>query len=368
MWDLHSGKQLGPSFVSGASHGQLNLAIGPLADDTAAITIGEQVRLWSLTTFYQLGDALHGRGSDIFCLAAGSTGGEHIVIATGDDGTVRILNLASGQLNGPVLNGHQRYIGGAGFTDTDGSVAVTVGQLDSGVRVWDLNTYRQRSYWHRENASIAYSDMRLLATSRRHGEPIIATAVGANVQIWNLAAQTLLAELAGHTGMIRSVCSAELDGVPILLTTSVDSTARLWNLETFEPLDPPLTGHEGTVYAVTLSAFSNGVLVFTGDNAGVVRAWDPNTRSEVGIPIPRLQKWVSCLTSGQLHGKPVLIIGGGDGAVRIWCQTTATIVAQAQLNTTPQDMVVRPPGDICIATGMGIVALHVQNWTDGDVR
>jgi len=117
------------------------------------------------------------------------------------------------------------------------------------------------------------------------------------------------------------------------------------------------------VHAVTLSVCGDDVHVFTGDNAGIVRAWNPVTRSEVATTIPPLQKWVNCLTSGQLYDQPVLIIGGGDGTVRIWCQKTAKIVAQAQLNTTPQDIIVHPPADICIATAMGVVALQVRNWT-----
>ncbi|WP_165960959.1 caspase family protein [Actinocrispum wychmicini] len=368
-WDLRAGKPLGPSFVTDVDYRGPTLAIGPLADGTAAITMDRsQVRLWSLTTFYQLGDALHGRTSDIYNLAAGTIDSRQILITAGEDGTVRILNLADGQLDGPVLNGHSRYLGGVGFSDGRGPVAVTSGQLDSRVQVWDLTTRRERSQWaHRERVRIAYPAVRLLAASRRQGVPIVATAAGSTVQIWDLATKASLAELTGHTGRINSVSTAEWDGVPILLTASVDSTARLWNLDTLEPLDPPLTGHDGSVGAVTLSASDAEVRVFTGDHAGVVRAWDPATRAEVATAVPRLQKWVSCLASGRLYDHPVLIIGGGDGTIRVWCQASERVVAQAQLNTTPQDVVVHPPADICVATAMGVVALHVRNWTKEDV-
>jgi WD40 repeat protein len=366
-WDLRSGKPLGPSLISDSRYQRLSLAMGPVGDTTAAVTVGgDQVRLWSLSTCHQLGDALDGRESNIFCLAAGSTQNGDILIAAGEDGTVRTLDLASGQLNGPVLNGHRRFLGGVGFAEGDVPVVVTVGQFDSLVRVWDLSTYRERSQWaHRESGQVAYSDAQLLATSHRHDECVVVTTNGAKLQIWDLATQRLLAELAGHTGRIKSVFAAELDGRPVLLTASVDSTARLWDLAALRPLDPPLSGHEGSVDAVALSACGDDVLMFTGDNAGVVRAWDPSTRSEVGITLPRLQKPVSCLSPGRLYGCPVLAIGGGDGTIRIWSQMTGKIVAQAQLNTTPQDVVMRPPGDVVIATAMGIVALEVRDWTEG---
>lgn len=163
----------------------------------------------------------------------------------------------------------------------------------------------------------AYSGVRLLTMSRRNGAPLVATAAGSKIQIWGLTAHALLAELTGHTGRIVSVVAAEFNGVPILLTASVDSTARLWDLNALEPLGPPLTGHDGSVHAVSLSACGDDVLVFTGDNAGVVRAWNPATRNEVGTTVPQLQKWVRCLTSGQLYDRPVLVIGGGDGTIRI---------------------------------------------------
>lgn len=363
-WDLHISEPLGHSFVSGR-YWRRTLAVGPLDGGMAVITVGDdQLRLWSLATFYQLGDAIHGHLTDISNLVAGTVDGRHILLAAGKDGTVRIFNASSGNLDGAVLNGHERFLGGAGFVEAKGPVAVTTGQFDSMVRVWDLTTRRQRSQWaRRETARRAYSDVRLVAMSRRKSAPIVATAAGSIVQIWDLITQALLAELTGHTGRIVTVTAAELDGLPILLTTSVDSTARLWDLNALEALDPPLSGHNGSADA-TLSAFDNRALVFTGDSAGVVRAWDPVTRKEVSTSVPRLDKWVSSLAAGQLYGQPVLVIGGADGTLRIWCHRTAKIVAQAQLNTTPQDVVVDPSGDIYVATGMGIVALHIRNWTE----
>jgi len=369
-WDLRTGNQLGPSLICDTRIQDITMAIGPLGVDTAVITVGDkQVRLWSLTTFHQLGDALNGRGRSTFCLATGAIDGWQILITAGADGTVRVLDLLTGQLSGPVLNGHKIYIGGAGFTESDRPVAVTAGQHDGVIRVWDLNKWRQHAPWpYAQGGRIAYADIRLLATSRRNGDPIIAVSSGASVQIWSLTSQTLLVELTGHTGMIKSVYISELDGTPMLLTASVDSTARIWNLDTFEPIAAPLTGHEGTVFGVALSTSGSDPLVFTGDNAGIVRAWCPTTGEEAGVAIPRLQKWISCLTAGQLYGQPVLLIGGGDGSVRVWCRTTSRVVAEAQLNTTPRDIVVHPPEDVCVATSMGVVALHIRNWMDGSAE
>jgi hypothetical protein len=65
-----------------------------------------------------------------------------------------------------------------------------------------------------------------------------------------------------------------------------------------------------------------------------------------------------------LYDRPVLIIGGGDGTIQVWCQTAEKVVFRAQLNTTPQDVVVHQPGDLCVATAMGIVSLRVRDWAE----
>jgi WD40 repeat protein len=263
------------------------------------------------------------------------------------------------------MNGQRHYLGGIGFAEADGPVAVTAGQFDSVVRVWDLDTRRVRSQWtYKETAQVAYSGVHLLATSRRRGQPIIVTADGSRVQVWSLPTRTLLADLTGHAGRIHSLRIAELDGDPILITASDDSTARLWNLDKLEGLEPPLAEHTGSVHAATVGRFGGEELAFTGDEEGVVRAWNPASRSEIPVNLPRLQKWVSCLIAGELYDKSVLIIGGGDGTLRVWCRETGEVILEAQLNTTPQDVVVRPPGDLCVATAMGIVALRMRNWTE----
>jgi WD40 repeat protein len=363
VWDLHEHRQLGlPLF--GDSYRLKAVDAASLDTDTVAISCGwEQVRLWSLSSFRQIGDALHGAENATLALAIGKMQDRTVLFSVGDDGTLRVRDVHSGAVIDPVLSGHRRYVGGVGSIDSGGPVAVTAGMFDGTAKIWDLAERRERAKWSRHQPpNVVFDESRILATARRGGRAVIATAAGADLQVWDLESHSLLAELTGHTGRINSVIAADLAGVPILLTASLDSTARLWNLDTLEPLGPPLTGHEGSVHAAVLGVRGDQALVFTGDHDGVIRAWDPADAREVSTKVPRMDKWVSCLAATEMHGHSVLVVGGGDGTLRVWCHAREQAVANVQLNVTPTDVVVLPEGEICVSTSMGIVAMHLRDW------
>jgi WD40 repeat protein len=60
----------------------------------------------------------------------------------------------------------------------------------------------------------------------------------------------------------------------LLLTTSDDKTARLWDVETGAPLRA-LLGHQKRIYAGTFSA--DGRRIATSSEDGTVRLWDAAT-------------------------------------------------------------------------------------------
>ena len=56
-----------------------------------------------------------------------------------------------------------------------------------------------------------------------------------------------------------------------LATASLDSTVRLWNADTGQPIGDPLTGHTGAVNDVAFSP--DGHLLATASKDGTVRLW-----------------------------------------------------------------------------------------------
>jgi WD40 repeat protein len=222
-----------------------------------------------------------------------------------------------------------------------------------------LTSYRERFRWmHAESSTFTGMWDGILALCRCDGRPKVITAAKALAHVWEFSSRSPLGELVGHTANIAAIAAIECGGIPLVLTGSQDSTARLWNLRTFELVCAPLTGHRGDVNAVAFGGLDDRVIAFTGDDGGTTHAWDPLTGDQLDLPIPKAEDWVTTLAWGQLRDNPVLAIGAADGTVRIWCGATQQTIAEVRLHTAPQDMVIHPDGYLCIGTGMGVVALR----------
>jgi WD40 repeat protein len=186
----------------------------------------------------------------------------------------------------------------------------------------------------------------------------VVTTTNAEAHIWELASQVHLAELAGHTGEICAVATAECGDVPMVLTGSRDATARLWNARTMELACAPLTGHEGDVNAVTFGKLDGQSIAFTGDDDGIVRGWDPRTGDHLDVQIPEMSDWVTALAFGTVRNKPILAISAANGTILLWNGSTRETLAEIQLHTAPNDLAIHSDGYLCVATAMGVVALR----------
>jgi WD40 repeat protein len=55
----------------------------------------------------------------------------------------------------------------------------------------------------------------------------------------------------GHQGYVKALCPLRMSGGAVhLASAGNDGLIRVWNLETAEPVGPPLHGHEGSVEAL----------------------------------------------------------------------------------------------------------------------
>ncbi|KAG2746359.1 WD40 repeat-like protein, partial [Suillus brevipes Sb2] len=95
------------------------------------------------------------------------------------------------------------------------------------------------------------------------------------VRLWDVATGQPVGEpLRGHTYSVYSV-SFSPDGTRIV-SGSWDMTVRLWDAATGQPVGEPLRGHTDSVNSVSFSP--DGTRIVSGSSDKTVRLWDAVTR------------------------------------------------------------------------------------------
>jgi len=179
------------------------------------------VRLWDLATGQATTvSSLEGRylGKALAFHPSGRT----LVSSPGIDGTIPLLDLATGRIT--TLAGHAYGIEAAAFSP-DGHTLATASD-DSTVRLWDLATGQTTATLNPRGGyevSVTFSpDGRVLASA----------SIDRTVRLWDPATGQPTATLFGHTEFVTS--AAFSPDSHTLATGSRDGTVRLWT-----PGEPP---------------------------------------------------------------------------------------------------------------------------------
>jgi WD40 repeat protein len=263
-----------------------------------------------------------------------------VLLTAGADKAVRLWDVSTGRLRGPVLT-HDREVWAAAF-GPDGKTVLSAG-LSLTPWVWDLAAGSSRGINLDHQGAITsvafHPDGQLLLTGSHDG----------TARLWDLAAGKVL-HILRHPDQLYAVAFSPDGGM--VLTGGHDPKGRLWDTRTGKLLH--VLPHEGIVYAVAFgsrgktvltagvsqqvwwwnatsgqkikgfphptwvyaAAFSpDGTTVLTGDIVGNLRLWDVGTGKMRGRPLshPGFVRAVAFGPDGR-----TFLSGGADGTGRLW--------------------------------------------------
>lgn len=224
------------------------------------------------------------------------------IVTTSADRTARIWDAVSGRPLA-VLSGHEDDTLFAVF-DASGRWVATASR-DRTARLWDATTGEQVRVFLGHTAEV--NGLTFDAAARR----LYGSSLDGRVLVWDVASGAIQAELrhdARITGLMLSP-----DG-RLLLTSSADHTAALWNTHTWQRLQT-LRGHTD---AVSSGLFHpGGALVVTTSLDGAVRLWTANAgQSLYALPAAMTAQpiWSAAFSPDGAR----IVSAGDDGSVILW--------------------------------------------------
>ncbi|MBX9789195.1 MAG: protein kinase [Pirellulales bacterium] len=180
------------------------------------------------------------------------------LMSAGQDGTLRLWNVSSGELLAELL-GHTADVNSIAFSP-DGQRLASAGD-DETVRVWLLTTGQTEKTLR---ANTALNCVQFLPD----GNSLVAGDEAGRLMVWNLDNDDSRQEYPAHTAEINQL--AVHPRGELLATASSDGTIGVWRLASLEPI-ATLDGHQGSVTAVTFS--SDGQRLASAGVDHTVRLW-----------------------------------------------------------------------------------------------
>jgi len=308
-----------PHRLLGRHRGMVNaVAMAELEGRPVVVTGGDDgvVRVWDLATGAPVGDTQTGHKGAVNALALVELHRRPVVLSGGDDGVMVVWDLATGAPVGGVLAAHKGAVNAVAVGELDARPVVLSGGDDWTVRVWDARRGSALDLpftGHR-------STVNALAVTEVRGRPLVVTGSGdRTVRVWDLGTGTPISmPLRGHTHRVSGIAATELDGRSVIVSSSDDGTAQVWDLRHGFAVGAPLTGHNGWILGIAVTVLNGRHVVITSGGDRTVRIWDLESSVEAGTPFVGHSDGINALAVTELAGRVVVLSAGHDETLRVW--------------------------------------------------
>jgi WD40 repeat protein len=292
LWDVETGDS---TVLEGHQDKVNSASFSPDSQQVVTVSSDGTARLWDLES----GDLTVLKGHKSGVNSASFSPDSRQVVTASDDGTARVWDVQTGASK--VLKGHQRKVSSASFSP-DGQQVLTISA--STARVWDMKMGSS-------DVLEGHYDFILSASFSPDGQQVATSSLDGTARLWDLKTAVSQTFEEGHQDGILST-SFSPDGRQIVVASS-DGTVRVWNTrDTKTGASQVFEGHQAGVNTASFSP--DGRQVVTSSFDGTARLWDLKTGT--AKVLEGHQDWVRS-ASFSPDGAQVLTTSD-DGMVRVW--------------------------------------------------
>ncbi len=278
--------------------------------------------------------ALIGQSSGVGSLDFSPDGS--LLASTGDDGTIRLWDVATGQMM-QVFQGGAGYMSGLDFSP-DGQLLAAIEQ-DATIAFWDLSS---------RQVSRRIDDPGLDACGVEFspdGTMMASGHVDGIVRLWDVGSGEPVRELRGLEELSCSVAFSP-DGSRIASGGGgADFRVLIWEVSSGELLHK-LGGHTANVYRVAYSPDGASLASASGDRT--IRVWDAGS-GELRYTLVADEFKMSAVDFSP--DSSLLVSGGIDGLVRLWDVASGQLLVALQGHKGEIFSVAFSPVDRVFASG-----------------
>ncbi|MBB5776393.1 serine/threonine-protein kinase [Nonomuraea jabiensis] len=307
------GKQDGKSF-KGHTKGVQTISALSAGGRTWLVTGGQdgRVRLWDLARHKSLA-TMKGHSEEVYAVACVMVGKTPMAVSGGYDGSVRLWNLKTHK--GKVLGWHGDAVYAVAVTKVKGRYVAVTGDADGYLRFWDLKKRKSTGKIIR-----AHRKPVNWLSATHLGDRAVAISAGEDetVRMWDMAKHKAYGKAyKGHSRGVYSVAVGKVGGKTVVASGGKDGKIRLWDPKSRKTV-ATLSGHKKIVYSLSFGTLDGRTVLLSGSTDGTIRLWDPETRKTLGKPVKAHKKGVYAVGIVPLDGGAAIVSAGKDKVVRLW--------------------------------------------------